>query len=172
MKDEAKDLNDEVYYYYEWNTNGNHLIIKTLDDDFSNTDKHYSKVEIVKVFDEDYCVGETYYWRSNSEWKPVPNPDAIQQNKRHKHADLIIAWANGAEIEFQHATGNWYGVPSHPYWSEGVEFRIKPAKPKDIVKTMFVEVDPCLDNAYDKYNLKLTFDGETKKLVKSEVIDN
>ncbi len=172
MKDEAKGLNDEVYYYYEWNTDGNHLIIKTLDDDFSNTDKHYSKVEIVKVFDEDYCVGETYYWRSNSEWKPVPNPDAIQQNKRHKHADLIIAWANGAEIEFQSDTGNWYGVPSHPCWSEGAEYRIKPVKPEGIVKMLCIEINLRKDDVYDKHNIKLTFDGETKKLVKAEVIDN
>lgn len=165
MKDETKGLNDEVYYYYEWNTNGIHLIIKTLDADFSNTDDRPSKVEIVKVFDEYYCVGETYYWRSNSGWKPVPNPDAIQQNKRHKHADLIIAWANGAEIEC--LDSNWYYVCT-PSWDVTTKYRIKPVKPEDIVKTMYVEVDPCLDNV----NLKLTFDGETKKLVKAEVIDN
>ena len=53
--------------------------------------------------------------------------------QRHKHADVIIAWANGAEIEYRARpdrpwmpmtnTSSWYGY-------DGVEYRIKPLAKK------------------------------------------
>ena len=53
--------------------------------------------------------------------------------QRHKHADVIIAWANGAEIEYRARpdrpwmpmtnTSSWYGY-------DGVEYRIKPPAKK------------------------------------------
>lgn len=43
---------------------------------------------------------------------------------RHKHADLIIAWANGAEIEWNHDSG-WCTV-TNPSWDTCTEYRIKP----------------------------------------------
>ena len=50
-------------------------------------------------------------------------------NQRHKHADVIIAWANGAEIEFKvKATGDWRKTDT-PSWQEDYEYRVKqPAK--------------------------------------------
>lgn len=47
----------------------------------------------------------------------------------HKHAELIKAWADGAEIEFLAPDGKWY--PSDPVWDINREYRIK----KNIVKT-------------------------------------
>ncbi len=54
------------------------------------------------------------------------------QNKRHVHADLIIAWANGAKIEhlyegkvYPKCTGKWFDCPN-PDWSENAKYRIKP----------------------------------------------
>lgn len=54
-------------------------------------------------------------------------------NKRHKHADVIIAWANGAEIECRASpdrpwtpmtnTSSWYGY-------DDVEYRVKPPTQK------------------------------------------
>ena len=47
---------------------------------------------------------------------------------RHKHADVIIAWANGAEIERRDTpTKNWRPAPT-PGWYEDCEYRVKPVK--------------------------------------------
>jgi len=45
---------------------------------------------------------------------------------KHKHCDIIKAWADGAEIEYFH-TGcqQWFKAPS-PQWNEDTEYRIKP----------------------------------------------
>ena len=48
---------------------------------------------------------------------------------KHKHAELIKAWADGAEIEcYCRFTSRWFYKPN-PNWSESLEYRIKP-KPK------------------------------------------
>lgn len=46
-------------------------------------------------------------------------------NKRHVHADLIIAWANGAEIEFKDVFGHWKDCSPEPLWELWTEYRIK-----------------------------------------------
>ena len=47
---------------------------------------------------------------------------------RHKHADLIIAWANGAEIEYNSDRRGCWEVRGTPQWLGSVEYRIKPEK--------------------------------------------
>ena len=50
--------------------------------------------------------------------------------QRHKHADVIIAWANGAEIEYRLGPHErWSEAPS-PRWYAGFEYRIKPPAKK------------------------------------------
>ena len=47
---------------------------------------------------------------------------------KHKHAEVIIAWANGAQVERQHrGTGYWYTFPvgATPLWEDDHEYRIK-----------------------------------------------
>lgn len=44
---------------------------------------------------------------------------------KHKHADLIIAWANGAEIQVKN-DGNWTDI--EPSWLKNKEYRIKPER--------------------------------------------
>ncbi len=44
--------------------------------------------------------------------------------KQHKHHDLIIAWAKGAEIQLQYLDGIWEDV-AIPSWADDVEYRIK-----------------------------------------------
>ena len=46
--------------------------------------------------------------------------------KRHKHADLIHAWAEGAEIQFLNAEDKWMDVQGYPSWLSGGQYRIKP----------------------------------------------
>ena len=52
----------------------------------------------------------------------------------HKHRDLIIAWANGAEIEaMDYTNGKWYCC-HNPTWCRE-DYRIKPSKsPKQLEK--------------------------------------
>lgn len=92
---------------------------------------------------------------------------------RHKHADLIHAWAEGAEIEIFNC-GQWV-VVQHPTFSVSLEYRIKPTPNPDVVKLyykvgeMFSE---CLkgERCTDKHDLRCTFDGETGELKYAEVI--
>jgi len=106
-------------------------------------------------------------------FQPIPLFVKTQDSQhRHKHADLIIAWANGAEIEYKQPESDvWYRV-QQPYWTSDLEFRVKATKPADIVVEKFIEFAPSLDNAYNKPNVRYTFDGETKALKAVELLDN
>lgn len=55
---------------------------------------------------------------------------------RHKHADMIIAWANGAEIEVNDAGDDWY-TARYPTWVNHLNYRIKPEPVKN---TRYLEV--------------------------------
>ena len=49
---------------------------------------------------------------------------------RHKHADLIHAWAEGAEIEcFDRNTDEWFSTKEPSWWSD-TDYRIKPKNPE------------------------------------------
>ena len=51
-------------------------------------------------------------------------------NQRHKHADVIIAWANGAEIECNLGQNDiWTKLPS-PSWYADCKYRVKPPAKK------------------------------------------
>jgi len=90
---------------------------------------------------------------------------------RKVHGPLIHSWVDGAEIEtYDSMAGKWIDCPD-PCWAAESLYRIKYVPPAPIVNYMFVEARPTLDNAYDKPNLKLTFDGETHKLLKAEIIN-
>jgi len=96
---------------------------------------------------------------------------------KHKHADLIHAWADGAQIQFRTSNGNWADLDHCPSWSTNWEYRIKPEPKPDIIKFINVRLqykdtgicrwDSC-DASYA--NLKLVFDGETGELKSAEVL--
>lgn len=50
-------------------------------------------------------------------------------NKPRRHADLIKAWADGAEIEYRDLSfsDHWFCI-NNPDWSDNREYRIKPEK--------------------------------------------
>ena len=98
-------------------------------------------------------------------------------NKPHKHAELIKAWADGAEIEFFDIFLKEWIISPTPNWSEDREYRIKPEPKPDVVKYMGIinQESGYLVSHYTiidhwPYKLKLTFDGETGKLKSAEVI--
>ena len=45
----------------------------------------------------------------------------------HKHAALIKAWADGAQIEYLDSYGRWENAGSTPAWNPGVQYRVKAA---------------------------------------------
>jgi hypothetical protein len=92
---------------------------------------------------------------------------------RHKHADLIHAWAEGAEIETFHC-GSWQ-EDSIPSFYLHLEYRIKPTPKPDVVwyANPRIDGDMCASMSNIPVagsNLKLTFDGDTGELKYAEVI--
>jgi len=88
---------------------------------------------------------------------------------KHKHADLIHAWADGAEIQVKNPFNEWIDE-KNPIWESWIEYRIKPEPKPDIV--MYFEVrkpyGEILPNPF--HNIKATYDGETGALKLAEVI--
>lgn len=98
---------------------------------------------------------------------------------KHKHADLIKAWADGAEIEWLGINGNWCSISGTPAWSIETTYRIKPVPKPDVVRNITVEATTRCGEEFvqvfksGKYcfpNLHLTFDGESGKLKSAEVL--
>lgn len=96
---------------------------------------------------------------------------------KHKHADLIHAWADGAEVEWrskQYTSNEWYPNYS-PNWDGDAEYRIKSMRNPDLYKYVDVKAvrdgickwNTCLP---DEANLGLIFDGETGRLKSAEVL--
>lgn len=95
---------------------------------------------------------------------------------KHKHADLIHAWADGAQIEVKHpSNGSWWDA-NPPCWDTNYEYRIKPEPKPDIVRQVVVEAtSPMWIKVFEsgKFlppNLMLIFDGETGKLKEAVVL--
>lgn len=96
---------------------------------------------------------------------------------KHKHYDLIVQWAKGAEIEQRNTNplkpelGDWHPFDGH--WGDSTwiewEYRVKPAPKKEFVLHCYVDAMGC-EFTITKANLKLTYDGYTKKLTKAEVL--
>ena len=60
--------------------------------------------------------------------------------KPHKHAELIKAWADGAEIQcFHDHYGIWQDIISPPYWIDGVQYRIKPEEKTPVVRWLWAK---------------------------------
>lgn len=96
--------------------------------------------------------------------------------KPHKHAELIKAWADGAEIQFRYnANIPWSDVEGACGWDIDCEFRIKP-KEDYVYYGVFdmdgsMSIESCFTKNKDKGDhIKVTFDGETGKLKSAEVL--
>lgn len=109
-----------------------------------------------------------------------------QERKPHKHAEVIKAWADGAEIQSKDASGNWRDRV-YPEWSISLEYRVKPKEPivryacasyidydaystegslhnLEETKTHWTKNSNCTDN------IKATFCPDTGKLLSVEMI--
>lgn len=103
---------------------------------------------------------------------------------KHKHAELIKAWADGAVIEQRFTDrnfnyNNWESI-NNPIWHEcGCEYRIKPEPKHDIVQYIgCFNFGTTFGDSEDEYHsirfwdnkLKLTFDRKTGKLKNAKVL--
>jgi hypothetical protein len=94
---------------------------------------------------------------------------------KHKHYDMIVAWAEGKQIQWNN-NGVWHNIiDDHPCWFKDTEYRIKPRRRPDLYK--YVDVRAVRDGICqwttclpDEANLGLIFDGETGKLKSAEVL--
>jgi hypothetical protein len=97
--------------------------------------------------------------------KPMKTP--------HKHAKLIHAWAEGAEIEECDNEDEEWTLARLPDWLTTEKYRIKLTPKPDVLKYVVVHTGGAgiLSKCQCKFdNLKLTFDGETGDLKSAEVI--
>ena len=93
---------------------------------------------------------------------------------KHKHCELIKAWADGAVIEHRCLTAanynHWHEFDG--CWEgEDWEYRIKPEPKPDVVEyweSTLTFLGQCED--IKEANLRLTFDGETGELKSAEVL--
>jgi len=95
-----------------------------------NVSGHFYDVGTV-VGAHEFDYGVIVRWDSNGE-ETCPSHECIRhldpKCKKRPHRDLIIAWANGAEIQ-QKGISRWQDVKC-PSWDEHAEFRIKPQEIK------------------------------------------
>jgi hypothetical protein len=94
----------------------------------------------------------------------------------HKHAELIKAWADGAEIEIRGYEGRWNDCPD-PTWHPNATYRIKPETKPYVVKyvtfglTKTGSVDfAATSDRYPEDQIKITFCGETGNFKAAEVL--
>ena len=78
---------------------------------------------------------------------------------KHKHAELIKAWADGAEIqEWQEHLQVWE-TDTNPTWFTGQIYRIKPEPKPDVVRYLIGTV-------------RVIYDGETGELKKAGLLND
>jgi hypothetical protein len=98
------------------------------------------------------------------EEKPAPT------KKPHKHAELIKAWADGADIEICALDGRWVFC-ENPTW-ENTNYRIKPEPKPDVIRyavfrensllgSVFLIVKDLSEESSVFPSIKLFVDGET-----------
>jgi hypothetical protein len=99
-------------------------------------------------------------------------------NKPHIHAEAIKSWADGKKIESR-APYRWdWQDAEFPSWAEDYLYRVKPELEPDFVayvkvtayKELAVNFDSCSTTPRPADNLRLTFDGETQKLKRADII--
>jgi hypothetical protein len=72
--------------------------------------------------DTNMYTTEGLYWCDGQ----ITDLDLINIPERHEHADLIIAWANGAKIQFFSNLTDIWSDTKLPTWDIHTLYRIKP----------------------------------------------
>ena len=83
-----------------------------------------AEVATIKVVEHNvahFIELKTWEWEAALELVVLKYP-----NPPHKHRDLIIEWANGADIQLS-VNREWVHL-DNPTWASGLEYRVKPQK--------------------------------------------
>ena len=83
----------------------------------------------------EFCHNDCYW--SSDQFQLVE--DVCPTNPPHEHAELIKAWADGADIQGNSA-GHWYNILV-PCWGNGAGYRIKPTKSAKDIKLEELEAN-------------------------------
>ncbi len=78
--------------------------------------------------------------------------EVVDVSKYHKHRDLIIAWANGAEIQYLNLIGIWKTTKS-PRWFIDRDYRIKPKETSELEK--LIKEHKAMGETIDKLTKEL-----------------
>lgn len=91
--------------------------------------------------DGDLALEEKDGWYASYNFELVRH---VYPNPPHKHAEVIKAWADGAEIEFfGQLSRKWSTVPQ-PTWDVNYTYRIKPSNPN---ADKIAELEKTIDQA-------------------------
>lgn len=89
---------------------------------------------------------------------------------KHKHYDCIVAWADGAKIEFFSPIRKIWEYTNEPSWLNNIEYRIKKEPVVEVKYYVlcesnmnYIQLNPELSLAY--WSLKITYqDGKAVKV--------
>lgn len=82
-------------------------------------------------------------------------------NQPHKHKDLIIAWANGEQIEYRnHRFSKEWKVVPFPAWSDNGEYRVKPKEVTRQFQVALLKYERC-------FYTRIAEDYEQTKMLES-----
>lgn len=101
-----------------------------------------------------------YHWWGDFRFELAPKETVEEPStlaNRHIHADLIIAWANGASIQME--LYDWTDIDA-PTWQKNIQYRIKP-EPKPVKQLSITE-----DQAKDLMLLFSLIYGKNKNTVR------
>jgi hypothetical protein len=88
-------------------------------------------------------------------------------SKKRKHADVIIAWANGEDVQILSGDGvNWHDV-DQPLFAPNTQYRVKPKEQTNY----YIARSTCLINSTEQdANVKMVYCGSTGELLSVEKI--
>jgi hypothetical protein len=94
----------------------------------------------------------------------------VKQGKKmkHKHYDMIVAWAEGKTIQVKAHNLVWEDREK-PLWAADREYRIKPEPKPDIVQERCIASWTGISTNLCP-NIRVVFDGETGELKSAEVL--
>jgi hypothetical protein len=106
---------------------------------------------------------------------------------KHKHYDLIVAGAAGKQLQYKviRRVEDWRDIPFNliDWGDSSLEYRIKPEAKLDVIKQFYLQSDPLFGLWFSAEDMpaelrqgaifaviSCTFDGETDRLKKAEVL--
>jgi len=73
---------------------------------------------------------------------------------KHKHYDMIVAWAEGKQIQnLNENTGEWQDLIAPPHWLKTFQYRIKPEEKQPVERWLW-----AIENKQsEEWNISISF---------------